>query len=77
MTRTEEGGERDAGACCTQKEWTRGGMRCDRGRAARSDDGRAGAVGGRVSEGWEERRRRLLSLFFFFFFLMTGRSDLL
>lgn len=25
-------------------------------------------MGGRVSEGWEERRRRLLSLFFFFFF---------
>lgn len=39
------------------------------GRAVRSDDERAGAVGGRASEGWEERRGR--------FYLMTGRSDLL
>lgn len=69
MTQIEGEGERDAGTCCTEKNWTRGGMWCDRGRAERSDDERAGAVGGRVSEGWEERRRR--------FYLMTGRSDLL
>lgn len=30
------------------------------GRAVRSNDERAGAVGGRASEGWEERRRRFL-----------------
>lgn len=41
----------------------------DVGRQREGGEQQAGAVGGWLSEGWEERRRG--------FYLMTGRSDLL